>query len=236
MDRYIFWVVFFFAYTMQGITGFAGNIFIMPVGASTVGLSTTIATVNITGFLACALIALTGLKHVAWREFLRIIIIMTTFMFVGIWLDTILPLPILLKIFGVVVLLVGLQNLLIKRTVTLPEWLLNIVLMLAGLMQGMFVSGGAFLVIYVLQKIKNKEAFRVTLSLVWTVLNAIYALFALQAGEMTGDVASLVVVCIPLLIVATFLGSWIEKRMSQKVFLKMTYVMLILIGILLIFK
>ncbi len=221
---------------MQGITGFAGNIFIMPVGASTVGLSTTIATVNITGFLACALIALTGLKHVAWREFLRIIIIMTTFMFVGIWLDTILPLPILLKIFGVVVLLVGLQNLLIKRTVTLPEWLLNIVLMLAGLMQGMFVSGGAFLVIYVLQKIKNKEAFRVTLSLVWTVLNAIYALFALQAGEMTGDVASLVVVCIPLLIVATFLGSWIEKRMSQKVFLKMTYVMLILIGILLIFK
>ncbi len=35
MEKYLFWGAFFFAYLINGITGFAGNIFAMPVGMST---------------------------------------------------------------------------------------------------------------------------------------------------------------------------------------------------------
>ncbi len=234
MQKYLFWAAFFGAYTIQAVTGFAGNIFAMPVGVATVGMSTSVATLNICGFLACGLIAITGIRNVAWREFGKIISVMIVFMLLGIWLDTVVPLDILLKIYGVVVLCVGLGNLLSKKEHELPGWALWIVLALAGLIQGMFVSGGAFLVIYVLQKIKDKDAFRVTLSLVWTVLNFIYAFIAFGQGNMTSDVVDLVVVCIPLLIAATFLGSFIEKRISQKVFLKVTYIMLVGVGAILI--
>ena len=43
MEKYLFWGAFFFAYLINGITGFAGNIFAMPVGMSTIGHETSIA-------------------------------------------------------------------------------------------------------------------------------------------------------------------------------------------------
>ena len=236
MEKYLFWGAFFFAYTMQAITGFAGNIMAMPVGTATIGMDATYSVLNIMGCLACGAVALANLKHVAWREFATIIVVMTIFMFVGIWLNTQLQLNVLLKIFGVLVLGVGTFNLALKQRPLLPEKALWAVLVLAGIIQGMFVSGGAFLVIYALQKIQDKEQFRVTLSLVWAVLNGIYAVVEFQAGHVTGEVGGLLVVCIPLAIAAVVLGQRIERRMSQTVFLKITYVLLVLIGVLLLVR
>lgn len=55
MEKYLFWGTFFFAYLINGITGFAGNIFAMPVGMVTIGHEESIVVLNCTGFLArCA--------------------------------------------------------------------------------------------------------------------------------------------------------------------------------------
>ncbi|MEG0127074.1 MAG: sulfite exporter TauE/SafE family protein, partial [Clostridia bacterium] len=86
-----------------------------------------------------------NIKHVNWKEFFKIISVMLVFMLVGIWLDTIMPLHILLKIYGAVIVVVGLKNLIFPSQKFLPEWMLWIILALAGLIQGMFVSGGALL-------------------------------------------------------------------------------------------
>ena len=64
MEKYLFWGTFFFAYLINGITGFAGNIFAMPVGMATIGHEESIVVLNCTGFLASVLIAFTGIKHV----------------------------------------------------------------------------------------------------------------------------------------------------------------------------
>lgn len=68
MEKYLFWGTFFFAYLINGITGFAGNIFAMPVGMVTIGHEESIVVLNCTGFLASVLIAFTGIKHVVWKE------------------------------------------------------------------------------------------------------------------------------------------------------------------------
>ncbi len=231
MDKLLFWGTFLFSYTMQAITGFAGNIFAMPVGVLTIGMTTTISVLNITGCFACGAVALTNLKHVAWREFFRITITMAVFLVIGIWVDTLFSADALLKIFGAIVLFVGLQNIFLKKRPMLPEWALWVVLALAGLVQGMFVSGGAFLVIYALQKILDKDQFRVTLSLVLTVLNGFYAAIEIIGGSVSADAWGVVAVCIPLSIAAVLLGQFIERRMSQEIFLKVTYWMLVGIGV-----
>ncbi len=236
MEKYLFWAVFFVAYTMQAVTGFAGNIFAMPVGASTIGMSTAISVLNITGFFCCGVVAVANIKHVAWREFIRIIVVMIAFMLVGIWIDTLLSVDSLLKIFGVIVFAVGMQNIIMKKRPLLPEWALWVVLVLAGIVQGMFISGGAFLVIYALQKILDKEEFRATLSLVWMVLNGLYAAIAIAGGGISAEATSIVAVCIPLGLVSVVLGQWIERRISQEVFMKLTYWMLVGIGVVLIFR
>ena len=230
MEKALFLAAFFFAYTVQAITGFAGNIFAMPVGTTLLGLESTVAVLNAMGVFACGLLAVTNLKSVNWRELGKMLAVMAVFMFVGIWLDTVMPLHVLLKLYGVVLVAIGAKNLLRPQTRFLPEWALWVVLALAGLVQGMFVSGGALLVIYAVQKLRDRQQFRITLSAVWTVLNFLYAVIAFRQGHYTGDVLQVVALCIPLAVVATVLGSKLQKRISQERFLKFTYVLILCIG------
>lgn len=234
MEKALFIGAFFFAYTVQAITGFAGNIFAMPVGTMLLGLEPTVAVLNAMGFFACGLLTVMNIKSVNWRELGKIIGVMVVFMFVGIWLDTLMPLHVLLKIYGAVIVIIGAKNLLKPSTKFLPEWVLWIILALAGLIQGMFVSGGALLVIYAVQKLKDRQQFRITLSATWTILNFIYAAIAFQQGHFTGDVVGIIVFCIPLAVLATFLGSRLQNHISQEKFLKLTYVLILVIGILLL--
>ena len=225
-----FLAVFLFGYTVQAITGFAGNIFCMPVGTYTLGLQSSVSILNATGFLACTLLAVLNLHSINWRELGKIVGVMLPFVALGAWLDTVIPLHALLKIYGLVILAVGIKNLVQKKQTFLPEWALWGVLVAAGLIQGMFVSGGALLVIYAVQKLTDKEQFRATLAAVWSILNFLYAFYQLWAGHFTGEVWLMVLCCIPLIVLATFVGGKLAKRISQERFLKLTYILLLGIG------
>lgn len=237
MDKYLFWGAFFFAYLINGITGFAGNVFAMPVGMQTIGHEESIVVLNCTGLLASILIAVTGIKHIVWRELLKMSVIMLIFMAIGAWINTVAPLDILTKVYGVAVLAIAARGLFFnKQDKDLPEWLLLMILAIAGLIQGMFVSGGSFLAIYALQKIKEKDAFRATTTGTWVILNGLYSLYGIQAGGLEGDGLLVLAVCIPLLILSTWLGGLIQKRISQKQFTTFTYVLLLVIGVVLLVK
>lgn len=234
MEKALFIAAFFFAYTVQAITGFAGNIFAMPVGTQMLGLGSSVAILNAMGFFACGLLTVMNLKHVNWRELAKIVFTMLPFVLLGIWLDTLLPLHVLLRIYGVIIVIIGVKNLLQKKQKFLPEWALWIILALAGLIQGMFVSGGALLVIYAVQKLKDKQQFRMTLSATWAILNLIYALIAVQQGHFTNEVIQVVLMCVPVAVLATWLGNRLQKKISQEKFLKITYVLLLFVGVMLL--
>ena len=231
VGRGLFLGVFFIAYAIQAITGFAGNIIAMPAGMATVGMQESVAMLNATGMIGCGLIAIQNWKHINWRELAIMLVVMTPFMFVGIWLDTVLPLGILSKIYGAIVVVVGVRGLVLKQQRFMPKWLLAVLLVLAGLIQGMFVSGGAILAIYALQRLQDKDQFRATLSCIWMVLNFVYAALQLSQGHYTPDCLVMVAIAIPLLLVATWLGNKLQKRISQATFIKVTYVLLTVIGI-----
>lgn len=226
----IFLAVFLFGYTVQAITGFAGNIFCMPVGTFTLGLQSSVSILNATGFLACTVLAVLNFRSIHWRELGKIVGVMLPFVALGAWLDSVVPLHALLKIYGLVILAVGIKNLVQRKQSFLPEWALWGVLAAAGLIQGMFVSGGALLVIYAVQKLTDKEQFRATLSAVWSILNLLYAGVQLYQGHFTGEVWVMVACCIPLIVLATVVGGKLAERISQERFLKLTYVLLLFIG------
>ncbi len=234
--RAVFLGIFFIAYTIQAITGFAGNIIAMPAGMATVGMTESVAMLNATGVIGCGLIAIQNWKDINWRELAVMLVVMTPFMFVGIWLDTVLPLGVLSKIYGAIVVVVGVRGLVLKKQRFMPKWLLAVLLVLAGLIQGMFVSGGAILAIYALQRLEDKNEFRATLSCIWMVLNFVYAALQFAQGNFTSDCLVMVAIAIPLLLVATWLGNKLQKRISQESFVKVTYVLLSVIGAILILK
>lgn len=76
----------------------------------------------------------------------------------------------------------------------------------------------------------GQEQFRATLSAVWSILNLLYAGAQLYQGHFTHEVWVMVLCCVPLIVLATAMGGKLAKRISQERFLKLTYVLLLVIG------
>ena len=110
MEKVLFAAAFFVAYTIQAVTGFAGNIFAMPVGTHVMGLSSSVAVLNAMGFFACGMLAVLNFKYINWRELAKMTCGMLPFLALGIWLDTVLPLPVPASVYGLVLLLAALTT------------------------------------------------------------------------------------------------------------------------------
>ena len=141
---------------------------------------------------------------------------------------------ILLTVYGVVIIAVALKNLCIHSEKKLPAAVLWIVLFLAGIIHGMFVSGGALLVIYATQVLKDKEEFRATVAPVWVVLNSCLMFTQIRGGVIGQADVRLILMSIVPLLAATWIGKKLVKKVSQKVFLNLTYVLLLISGVSLI--
>lgn len=141
---------------------------------------------------------------------------------------------ILLAVYGIVIVAVALKNLCIHSERKFSPVILGIILLLAGIIHGMFVSGGALLVIYATQVLKDKEEFRATVAPVWVVLNSCLMFTQMRAGLIGQADVRLILISIVPLLVATWIGKKLVKKVSQKVFLNLTYILLLISGISLI--
>ena len=57
-----------------------------------------------------------------------------------------------------------------------------------------------------------------------------------ELSNLSGDGWLILLVCIPLLILATWLGGRIQKRFSQEQFIKASYILLIVVAVVLLLK
>ena len=156
-------------------------------------------------------------------------------MFVGVQICRVVESEdVLLIVYGIVIVSVALKNLCIHSERKFSPVILGIILLLAGIIHGMFVSGGALLVIYATQVLKDKEEFRATVAPVWVVLNSCLMFTQMRAGLIGQADVRLILISIVPLLVATWIGKKLVKKVSQKVFLNLTYILLLISGISLI--
>lgn len=106
----------------------------------------------------------------------------------------------------------------------------------AGVVHGIFVSGGPLLVGYLTGRLRDKTVFRATISTVWIVLNSFLLLGDIRAGLWTGSCLRTLAVAVPFLAGGMFAGGRLYRIMSQKTFMTLTYVLLALSGAMLLFK
>ncbi len=235
MKEIIFLFVLFVANVIQAITGFAGTVLAMPPSIYLLGMDNAKVVLNVMALLSGLMIAVMSYHHMNKKEVIKICVCMVAGMTIGIQICKTVPSEqILLIIYGVIILLIAGKNLLCHRQRTLPKALLLVILLLAGVIHGMFVSGGALLVVYAAQVLKEKEEFRATLAPVWVVLNSILLVSQVRQGVFTEGNIRLILISIIPLFMATWLGKKLVKKVSQKVFLNLTYVLLLVSGLLLI--
>lgn len=228
MKELLFLLVLFVSNVIQAITGFAGTVLAMPPSVYLLGLDHAKVVLNVMAWLSGLMIAVTGYRHINWKELLKMSAVMLVGMFAGIQICRIVKSEnILLTIYGIIIVVVALKNLCIHTEKKLPDLILWII-------HGMFVSGGALLVIYATQVLKEKEEFRATVAPVWVVLNFFLMVTQFRSGLVgTTDIRLICISILPLLI-ATWLGKKLVCKVSQKVFLNLTYILLLISGVSLI--
>lgn len=232
VTSFLLFLVLLFANGIQAITGFAGTLLAMPPCIRLIGADTAKTVLNILAQVSCLMILLGSLRCVNWRELGKMLGLMLVGMAVGIWLYSVLPLDFLLTVYGILIILIVLQKLFLPRL--FPEkgrWLTGII-PLAGIIHGMFVSGGALLVVYASGALPRKEEFRATMAAVWFFLGFFLTAAQVWSGAVTADVLCLTAFCLIPMALGTWLGGRLVKRISQQLFMKITYVLLVISGIL----
>lgn len=222
------------ANTIQGITGFAGNVIAMPPSAILLGVDTARSALNIMSLFSGAFMTIWFRKDIKWRKLATMVLFIMPGIIAGMAVYSLFPADQLLIPYGAVVAAIGIWYLRGRRSTPIPRPAMAAIIFAAGLMQGMFVSGGPLLVVYAVTVLHDKEKFRATLSALWLVLNLIIFVQSFFTGRISGEAMQYALIGIGPIILATIVGGMLQKHINQSAFMKLTYILLILSGCMLV--
>jgi len=233
------WIVFaavlLVVHVVQGITGFGGIVLALPVLTFFFPIKTLIPALILVNAAQALYYAVAERRHIQAGPAKSIIGLSLLGMPAGYALYSFLPAEQLKLCLGVFVVFVALWNLSgIKLGTEPPRLLYHLLNFMVGLTQGALGSGGPFLVIYTAKMIQDKSQFRATLSLVWAVLDLLLFVFYLLSRSLTREMAPLVLVAMPVVILATWLGFVLHDRIPQKPFRTMVFAILLISGLILL--
>lgn len=241
MNQVLFLLVILLANIIQGITGFAGTILAMPPSLMLVGYAAAKPVLNVLGLLSGVYVFAGNYKSVRWEELKKIVAVMAAGIVGGILIRGLFAgkEPILYKLLGLFVLFLSVRGIYSLRGKTREEGGgrgQGVILILAGIVHGLFVSGGPLLIGYLTKRIEDKVSFRATISTVWVFLNTLILLDDIRAGLWNGPLVRLQLVSVPFLLAGMAIGGRLYARMSQRLFMVITYVLLFISGISLLVK
>lgn len=231
----LFFLIVFASNIIQAVTGFAGTMLAMPASMLLIGVEQAKAILNVLGLLSCLWLSIQNYRNINRKEFIKITCLMLIGMLAGLAVFQLLPLAFLLRAYAVLILAIALKKLFIKKEIKVPKTCMTFVVLAAGVIHGMFVSGGSLLVIYAVTVLKDKSEFRATLSPVWVLLNGYLMVTHILSGYFTPHVTWLTLFCVAPLALSMLIGNKIHDKINQEMFLKLTYVLLLISGLLLIF-
>lgn len=238
----LFILVIFVTFVIQSITGFAGTVLAMPFSMMLVGYETAEPVLNIVGIASSLLMLLFCYKKINFKELIKITVVMLLGTVTGLFIkeSSFINASVLYKILGVTVIFFGLFNL-FKFFHHQEEHehggvISSLILLTAGFVHGLFVCGGPFLVIYAGGKMKDKDEFRATLFAVWIILNSIILAEDIILSNITLEMLPVTGAACVSLILSAIVGNAIYKKMSKKVFLILSYALMLISGISLLIK
>lgn len=260
LENTLFFVVILASNVIQGVTGFAGTILAMPFSLQLVGYNVAVPILNALGLLSGIYVFVQSRKLVQWKELGKILIVMSPALFLGILLKNYMArydkaIYIILGILVLLIAITGLGKMILERKNAKKDKLdaeiidaandsnnvKNAVLMFSllvasGLVHGMFVCGGPLLISYLTKKIKDRGAFRATISTVWIFLNGLILITHATTGLWQAETIKTGLISVPFLLLGMFFGGILYKRMSQKAFMILTYILLLISGLSLLVK
>ncbi len=229
----LFILIIFLSNIIQTITGFAGTALAMPLSLLLEGNDIAKPVLNLVALLVSLFVVILHYKEIAWKHFFIILLVVGLGFGLGYLVEQIqMEGKILLYVYGSIVILISLLFFFLDfEKISLPYWLMLLFLFLGGIMHKLYVSGGPFVVIYALHELKDKNQFRSTLSLLWIILNSVLFITHLTKGILLPHTWLLFAIGALASILSILLGTFIAPKLSKKIFLKITCVLLFVSGV-----
>lgn len=236
VNNLLFGLGIFIANIIQGLTGFAGSLLAMPPSIQLQGLLTAKVAVNTYGLISSLIIFSSNYKNIDWKEARKLVVLMILGMIVGIYLTNVVQSGILLKIYAVFIILVVLKDVFYKGSMDFNDAALIVIVLLAGVFQGLFVSGGPLLIIYVSKKLDKPNQIRGTLSMIWIFLNGYLMANQIIAGQFTQHNIIVTLIGLPFVFIGVAIGSKLANILDKEKFMKIVHVLLIVSALSLLTK
>lgn len=235
----LFFVVILLSHIIHGITGFAGTLLAMPFAIELVGIDVARPVLNVLAIFSGFYVLVNNYKYVNHKELRKIVLIMLVGIFSGIYIKFLFVgnERVLMIFLGIFIIYLSIKGLFIKKkeykeTSAIKS---NALLVFAGIVHGIFVAGGPILIGYLSEKIKDKTVFRATISTVWIFLNTVILADDIRMGLWDGELLKILAIGTPILFGGMFIGTKLYHKMNQETFMKITYILLFIAGVITIF-
>jgi uncharacterized membrane protein YfcA len=227
-------VIVFFSNLVEACAGFGATILAVIFGAQFMTIEEMIPILVPLNLLLSATIVARHRGHLDRPALLRRILPLAGIgMPVGMIIFRYAPSSALKVAFGAIVACLGIFELLVasrSERRRLPEWQGALFLLCGVIMQGLFASGGPFVVYYASREIADKSRFRTTLSFLWLILNTVLATSLAVQGKITPETLRSSLFLLPSVLLGMAAGMKVHARVSESSFRRGVYALLVLAG------
>ena len=129
------------------------------------------------------------------------------------------------------IILLSIKKMFFNKNIDLKNKTVILILITAGIIHGMFVSGGALLVVYMANELKDKSEFRSTMASVWVILGVFLTITQGHNGLLNSNLIYLTCIALIPALIGVYIGNKLYSKISKEKFSKLTYILLFLSGI-----
>ena len=232
-------VIALFAYVIKGFAGFGSAIVMVSVLTLFVDLKTVVFVTSACAAVNGAALFARCRRHVVWRPILWLVAASVLGLGVGTYVLVSFSAEALKKWLGVFVCVFSAYMLFSSRQAAMeglrrwPEWLAPVCGFVAGVVFGLYGTGGPIVVIYLAHRLMQKDVLRGSLIAAFLVMDALRLCGYIGCGLARSDALTLSCVAAPAALVGGHVGTLVQARVDGKTFRRVVAVLLLAAGLLL---
>lgn len=225
------------AFSVEATAGFGSMVIALTFGSHLYSIAELLPVLVPLNLLITLYMVTRHRGHVAGKLIAyRILPVMGAGVAIGLVLFTLLESAVLKRCFGAMIVVLSILELWkLWRSVDMPArpwtFLNTIYVHVAGIIHGIYATGGPLLVYSLGRTRLPKSSLRSTLAMIWVVFDVVLAVTFLIAGRLDATAAERMAMLSPLVIIAIAIGEWSHGRIPERPFRILVFTLLLGAGI-----
>lgn len=223
------------AYFFESVFGFGGTVIFLGLSGLFFDFREMVQLSMVVSATCSAAILVQTWRHFNRKHYLRVLAFSAPFVIIGTWLIGTLQSVWLLKCFAVLLVAYGLQGLLAPKF-TPPRSVTYFFVMLGGLIQGVFTTGGPFILMGYRRFFANKTELKATMAAFFLTANIWrMAQTTLDGTTTLAQLSSSLWLAVPV-VIGVWLGHLVHVKLPEHLFQRGLLASMTAVGVLLLLK